>query len=96
MEGCLVSRVRSLRNLPADQIVNELDDALIKSLLNILFNICFTRAIVLTRTQRIAFKAYDRLCIDLLDVEKDLEESKKLLARNPELVRLIAETCPAE
>ena len=99
MEGLLVTEVRTLRQLSSEKIVEALNDEsssleLTKSLLNLLFNACFTRAIVLSRRLKTAFKTYDRLVIQVLDNSRNLQEKKHMLMRNPELVRLIAETCP--
>ena len=100
MEGVDVAAVRALAQLSAEQVVAELRSEssrleLTKSLLNLLFNICFTRAIVLSRRQKTAFKTYDKLAVQLLERNKDsVQEKRCMLMRNPELVRLIAQTCP--
>lgn len=98
MEGCLVSLVRSLKHAdPVIALQNESDRLeLSKSLINILFNVCFTRAIDLSQKLKKRFRQFDRLCLQLLDVSKDLSEKKRLLEENPELVLLIAEACPAK
>lgn len=99
MEGCLVATVRSLRQLGAERVLQVLQAEssrmeITKSILNILFNICFTKAVVLTQKQKKLFKAYDQQCIQLLSNEYNLAEKKQMLIRAPDLIQLIAQTCP--
>ena len=103
MDGVLVDTVRRLRLLNHEEIAEVLANEssnleITKSLLNILFNICFTRAVPLTRRQRALFKDYDKLAVELLTGARKqsaaLRDKKRLLQRNPALVKLIAETCP--
>lgn len=94
-----MSLVRSLTHI--DHVVTALCSEsesleLSKSLINILFNICFTKAIVLSQRLKKRFRAFDRQCLELLDTSKDLGEKKRILVRNPELVLLIVQACPVE
>ena len=106
MEGVLVETVRLLKTLDPSKAIQVLRNEgkhmeVTKTLLNILFNICFTKAIVLSQRLRKAFRVFDRLVIDLLtgarravNKTEGLREKRKVLLRNPELVTLIAKACP--
>lgn len=102
MEGVLGDKVRELKHLSSEGIVEALKNdspalKLTKSLLNILFNICFTKAVPLSLTQGSAFKAFDKVVLRLLSRTETTKARPLLLAQNPQLVRLISEAClPAE
>jgi hypothetical protein len=107
MEGCLVQTVRQLKRLEAGQIGQVLrseskSQEVTKSLLNLLFNICLTKAVPLSHRLKAEFSKHSRLVIQLLkganpraNHTADIQTKKRLLLRNPELVRLISEACPA-
>lgn len=108
MEGVLVTTVKLLRRLDDQQLVQVIKSEsnrmeLTKSLLNLLFNICFTKAIPLSRRLQNKFKVYDKLVIQLLTGARsqtnrtpNLKDKQRLLRQNPDLVRLIAEACPQQ
>ena len=97
-----MSTVRMLKRMDLDDVTKTLRNEsrrmeVTKSLLNILFNICFTKAVPLTQRQKNAFKVHHKLVVEILTDARDpanLVEKKRLLEQNPELVQLIAATCP--
>lgn len=107
METLLVETVRMLRRLDDEQVGEVLRNEskrleITKSLLNLLFNICLTRAIPLSQRLKIKFRQYDKLALELLsganrrsNQTRDLRGKRRLLLSNLSFVRLLAEACPS-
>ena len=96
MEGCLAETVRGLKE--ASHITETLRKEterleVTKSLLNLLYNICINKSISLSNKYKTEFGKHTRLVLKLLS-EASIESKKKLLLRNPDFVRLLAEVCP--
>lgn len=106
MEGCLAETVRALRGLSGAEIGEVLrresaELEVTKSLLSVLFNVCLTKAVPLSHRLKREFSAHSALVVELLSgadsrVNKTagLQAKRRLLIRNPQLVRLVAEACP--
>lgn len=107
MDTLLVETVRMLRRLDDKEVGDVLRNEskrleITKSLLNLLFNVCLTRAIPLSQRLKVKFRQYDKLALELLsganrrsNQTRDLRGKRRLLLRNLGFVRLLAETCPS-
>ena len=106
MEGCWLPVIRQLQNADDTEIRKVLKQEtsrleVTKSLLSILYNICLAKSVPLNRKQKEAFREHNQSVLRLLSgashqVNKtaDLTAKKRVLARNPALVRIIAKACP--
>lgn len=106
MEGCLFAAVRSLRHLTADEVATVLRQEtskleVTKSLLSVLYNICVTKSIVLTDRFKDLFRNHTPAVLQLLEgVNQGVNRTsgiigkKRILLKNLELVKLLAEVCP--
>lgn len=107
MEGCLVGAVRSLKHLPVSEVSVVLRHEspkleVTKSLLSILYNICLVKSIVLSRRLKDEFRKHTAVVYQLLEGANrginrtsGLVGKKRILIKNPELVKLLAEVCPS-
>ena len=107
MEGVLYDAIRLLKRAEPEEAYylirfESKHLEVTKSLLNILFNICFTKAITLTQRQKAAFRPFDKVVMKLLvgarqqtNRTTDLQGKRRLLLRNVDLVKLIAQACPS-
>lgn len=107
MDGVLIESIRMLRRLDDDQLAQVLYNEsrrleITKSLLNLLFNICLTRAVPLSHRLKVKFRRYDKIALELLtgasrqiNRTRNLTGKRRILLRNPDLVRLLAEACPS-
>ena len=96
MEGCLAETVRGLKEAAhtTETLRKETDKLEVtKSLLNLLYNICINKSILLSNKNKTEFRKYTQLVLKLLS-EAPIESKKKLLLRNLDFVHLLAEVCP--
>lgn len=106
MEGCLVGAARSLRYLATDQVAQVLRHEtprleITKSLLTILYNVCLIKSVPLSIRLKEEFRKHTSIVVRLLkgankalNKTTDLAGKKKILIKNPQLVKLLAEVCP--
>ena len=107
--GVLVDVLRHLRQLSDRGVLEALSREtsrlkITRSLLNILFNICFTRCIHLSPRQMRQFRAFDPVILELMSRERSSQSGRflapnvaakrRLLLRHPGLIRLILQACP--
>lgn len=107
MDGCLVIAARSLRRLSSPQIIAVLRHEsqkleVTKSLLAILYNICLDKSIPLSHRLKNEFRKHTEIVVKLLrgasrslNRTSDLAAKKRILIKHPDLVKLLAEACPA-
>lgn len=107
--GVLVDTIRQLSRLPQREVQNILlaeppQYKVTRSLLNILFNVCFTRSVHLNQQQLRQFRPFEALVRTLLSrprststgryLEPDIGAKHRVFLRNPALVQLLARVCP--
>ena len=108
MTVCLNKTLRSFRGLTtleATQILKHESKRLeiTKSLLNVLYNICLDSSIPLSRRLKVEFSKHEVAIQKLLEGAskrtnhtRNLQIKRKILLKNPVLIKLIAETCPLQ
>lgn len=107
--GVLVETLQQLKQLPEHKLVEVLRNEsgrheITRSLLNILFNVCFTRSIHLNPHQQQLFRPFDRVVLELLSRPRskvsghylvpDVPAKRRLLLKHPGLVKLLIQVCP--
>ena len=107
--GILAETVRQLKHLPRQEVRNVLENEtsrfeITRSLLNLLFNVCFTRSIHLNQQQLRQFRTFEPVVTELLDrprstttgryQEPDLRQKQRLFLRHLRLVQLLSRVCP--
>ena len=98
MEGCNRELIQSIKHTaPAiirKTLKSDTQNELTISLLNLLYNVVVIQSVQTNQAQRSYFNEHSDIVWKLLRQKTPLKEKKTLLEKNPNLVRVIATTCP--
>lgn len=101
MEGCCLSIVKRIRSISRREISELLrgeseKHEVSKTILNILWNIVYSKALVLSDKNKANFQRHSALLRELSSKKTAFASKRHLLIKNPAAVKVIAQACPLQ